>query len=209
MFQTRGCGCKEKKKLLKKKKMEEKKDKNTLTLETVRKSRGENVLFFIERSIDNYVVIYEAVVVNGTLAGIDVYWTYSTNLGQKDTMSPEAKQHFFQPELIEKKDDKNTRYWELRIECIKNRTLTVHEKKGKFTVKCVMNQGKQKMNCRLERAFARMNMKLGFRSGVGYCVDVDCFGLFNGKEICNTIKQDEGTVNTDKIKQALGLGSWL
>jgi hypothetical protein len=71
--------------------------KGKLTLEEVKAVLGNNVLFFIERSLDNDIVIYEAVREGNMLAEplVDIFWTSQKDFKRKDPVGKKAQELFF------------------------------------------------------------------------------------------------------------------
>ena len=98
---------------------------------------GQSTLFYIERSLDREIVVYEANRKGNILSHpfVDVYWTNTGLLSKRESVSDKAKELFFGVKV--KKD--NSKY-KMYISSLPSKIITLHLKKsGKVIAKSVVN----------------------------------------------------------------------
>lgn len=98
---------------------------------------GQSTLFYIERSLDRDIVVYEANRKGNILSHpfVDVYWTNTGLLSKREPVSDKAKELFFG---VKVKTD-NSKY-KMYISSLPSKIITLHLKKsGKVVAKSVVN----------------------------------------------------------------------
>jgi hypothetical protein len=98
---------------------------------------GKNCLFYVERSIDREIVVYEAkrdgTVLNSPF--VDNYWTNINLLHKREAVSKRANSLFFGVEVKKQKHQ-----YKMYIYAIPTKIITLHLKKsGKTVAKSIIN----------------------------------------------------------------------
>lgn len=162
------------------------------TSNRIRTVLGDRVLFHVERSTDNHVVIYEALREGNVLNPpfVDLYWSKKRSLSTRSEVGSKAREYFFGIKARKKSLGK----YDMIVAAIPSRMIHVSLKKsGKCVAKTVI-EGKM---CKMDRILLTMGEMSAF--GIPYVDEITVFGTFNGAEVSETI------VVTEEMKKKFSL----
>lgn len=114
---------------------------------------GQTTLFYIERSLDSEIVVYEANRSGNILNPpfVDLYWTNYLALNKREVVSTKAQELFFGVK-VKKEDGKH----KICMAALPSKIITLHLKKnGSVVAKTVIN-GKE---AKIYKIFANMETK--------------------------------------------------
>ena len=120
-----------------------------------------NILFFVERSMDSEVVVYNASCINGEME-INAHWTKADNLDHTEDIGQQAMKIFYASRL---RKVPNTKNYQMLIAALPKRivNLCIRES-GRVAPKIVLNDAKgNKKECTILKIYVTMRQEL-----VGY-----------------------------------------
>lgn len=131
----------------------------TVDPEVIRNALGPQVLFVIERNIDEDLVVYEAELTadKRALKGVKIYWTKKSNLSYMDPVSDRSKDLFYDVKLS--KCPKSKALYFMRVQCLqsasdKEHVIELHIKKSGRVVPKMVIGGHL---CRLQKVYTDLS----------------------------------------------------
>jgi hypothetical protein len=113
------------------------------------KKAYENAIFFVERDMDDHLVVYQARKTEDhkRIKGINIFWSSSTNTDKEEEMSQKVKDNIFGIDVISKKP------FGFTVKAFDDKIIECHVREStKVTTKCIIN-GKE---CKLIKIFVKV-----------------------------------------------------
>lgn len=164
--------------------------------------QGKDILFVIERNLDEDIVVYTAKLNadRTELIGVDMFWTKHSNWAHNEPVSESTKRVFYGvvfKKIDDRKDVKHNLY-RMSVNCMRETCfIDIHVRKGKVCAKSVFG----KRECTLKKIFVELSAMPPDLKGLWI------HGTFNGNPESCEIKVNRSLIDSIDISDFMpGLG---